>query len=132
MSDIAHFGEPERDPELEHALGHLDPAHDDPNYWMRFRGWVLSSAQLELARRRLAPPLTISDVVGAWARTLVPVAGVAAAAAALVLVTSQPADAPTPPALAEQLVSELPDESATLLLAPEGTEGIVAFAAEEF
>ncbi len=44
--------------ELAQALGLLDPAQQDPSYWVRFRSWVVSNAGAELARRRLVRELT--------------------------------------------------------------------------
>ena len=120
------------DMELADVLHNLDPAVDDPTYWTRFRGWVVSSAHLELARRRLVADLTVGDVVSSWARTLVPTAALAAALAGMLMVRSGASPAPGPLALEEQLVAEIPGETVPLLLALEGTEGIVTFASEDF
>ena len=60
-----------RDMILAESLEALDPARRDPNYWMRFRGAVLSAAGRELARRRLIQELTVEDVLTSWARTIV-------------------------------------------------------------
>ena len=72
-----------RDMELAEALTVIDPASQDPNYWLRFRTWVMSNAARELARRRLIVQLTVGDVMEAWARALVPAAMLAAMLAGL-------------------------------------------------
>lgn len=121
-----------RDMELAEALGSLDPASDDPNYWLRFRGWVTEGAAREMTRRRFMAQLTVGDVLTSWARTVVPTAVLAAALAGLLLLR-----APEPPAsplvgVEQLLVTEIPGETVPVLLTPEGTEGVVAFAAEIF
>ena len=116
-----------RDMELAEAFRALDPETYDPNYWLRFRGWVMSGASSELARRRL----TVGDVLSSWARTLVPTAVLAAAVAAMLLVRA-PAIDQTPIALEELLVTEIPVESQRVLLAPPQTESPFSFAAESF
>ena len=63
------------------ALAVLDPASHDPNYWFRFRSWVMSGAARELSRRRLVARLTVGDVLESWARALVPTAALVAALA---------------------------------------------------
>ena len=71
------------DRELAQALRSLDPATQDPNYWFRFRGWVMTRAAPELARRRVMARLTMGDVMSSWARAVVPTAVLAAARAAM-------------------------------------------------
>lgn len=124
--------DPGRDMELAEALESLDPALADPNYWMLFRGWVTAGAARELARRRLMAQLTVGDVLTAWARTVVPTAVLAAAVAGLLLLRS--VEPPTSPLVGveELLVTEIPSETVPVLLTPDGTEGVVAFAAEIF
>ena len=117
--------------ELAQALGLLDPAQQDPSYWVRFRSWVVSNAGAELARRRLIRELTVADVMSSWARVVVSTAALVAALAGLLLVRGA-----GPPALQlvgveELLVSEVEGETIPTLLAPE-TNGMVAFAAEIF
>ena len=117
--------------ELAQALGLLDPAQQDPSYWVRFRSWVVSNAGAELARRRLMHELTVADVMSSWARAVVSTAALVAALAGLMLVRGA-----GPPALQlvgveELLVSEVEGETIPTLLAPE-TNGTVAFAAEIF
>ena len=76
----------ERDREVEEALAALDPRHRDPNYWFRFRAWVMSGAARELARRRLMAQLTVGDVMESWARAVIPTAMLAAVLAGLILI----------------------------------------------
>jgi hypothetical protein len=62
----------------------------DPNYWLRFRWWVVSAAAAELARRRRQARLTVGDVVESWAGALVPTAALVAALAGMLLMKSEP------------------------------------------
>jgi len=103
---------------LSKALESLDPATEDPNYWVRFRGWVLTGAARELARRRLVAQLTVGDVMTSWARMVVPTAVLAAALAGVLLIRAE--------------ATTTPQEAVPLLLAPDATEGVVALAAEIF
>ena len=121
-----------RDMELAEAFRSLDPAVDDPNYWLRFRGWVMTGAARELARRRLMAQLTVGDVLTSWARTVVPTAVLAAALAGLLMLRSAESPGSDFIGLEELLVSEIPGETVPVLLTPEGNEGVVAFAAEIF
>ena len=136
MRDKAHDGsdyadELGQDEDLAQALGLLDPARQDPNYWFRFRSWVLSSAGAELARRRLMHELTVADVMSSWARAVVSTAALAAALAGLLLVRGADAPALQPVGVEELLVSEVEGETIPTLLAPT-TNGAVAFASEIF
>ena len=115
-----------RDLELESALSALDPASRDPNYWFRFRWWVMSGAAMELSRRRREVHLTVGDVLESWARALVPTAALVAALAGLLLMHE---DAPSEwhPAVAEELLlSEV--EGNTVQIDPTA----LTFAAEVF
>ena len=118
------------DVRLSRALASLDPATADPNYWFRFRGWVMTGAARELARRRLMAQLTVGDVMTSWARTVVPAAVLAAALAGMLLMRAEATTNPQPMGLEELLVSEIPGETVPLLLAPDATEGAVRFASE--
>ena len=95
------------DPELEAALSVFDPASRDPNYWFRFRWWVMSAAAMELARRRRAMRLTVGDVLESWARALLPTAALVAALAAMLLVRSEQAAEWPPVVVDELLLSEV-------------------------
>jgi len=121
-----------RDPQLAEILSSLDPAIDDPNYWLRFRGWVVAGAARELARRRLMAQVTVGDVMSSWARTLVPTAMLAAALAGMLLMRGPRVPEPRALALEEQLVREIPGETVPVLLTADGSEGVVAFAADTF
>ncbi len=119
------------DEELAQALGLLDPAQQDPNYWLSFRSWVLSNATAELARRRLMHELTVADVMSSWAGGVVSTAVLAAVLAGLLLVRGADDPPPPPVGVEELLVSEVEGETIPTLLAPE-TNGAVAFASEIF
>ena len=136
MRDNVHDGSEyadglSQDDELSQALGLLDPAQQDPNYWFRFRTWVLSNASAELARRRLMHELTVADVMSSWARAVVSTAALAAALAGLLLVRGAGPPTLQPVGVEELLVSEVEGETIPTLLAP-ATNGTVAFAAEIF
>ena len=136
MSDKAHdeshyADELGKDEELAQTLALLDPAQQDPNYWFRFRSWVLSNATAELARRRLMHELTVADVMSSWARGVVSAAALAAVLAGLLLVRGADDPAPPPVGVEELLVSEVEGETIPTLLAPE-TNGAVSFASEIF
>lgn len=119
-----------RDMMLADALRALDPAAVDPNYWFRFRSWVMTGAGRELARRRLMAELTISDVLTSWARTLVPTAALAAALATIVLMRAGAEPMEMHIGVEEMLVTEISSETAPILLAPETAAGLVAFASD--
>ncbi len=136
MRDNVHDGSRDADDlgpdeELAQVLGLLDPAQQDPNYWFRFRSWVLSNATAELARRRLMHELTVADVMSSWARGVVSAAALAAVLAGLLLVRGADDPAPPPVGVEELLVSEVEGETIPTLLAPE-TNGAVSFASEIF
>ncbi len=120
-----------RDMELAEALSVLDPARGDPNYWLRFRSWVMGAASRELARRRLLAQLTVEDVVQSWARAVVPTALATALVAGLLLVRSTALDAPLPVSVEELLVSEIEGETIPMMLEAAEAE-VVAFASEMF
>jgi hypothetical protein len=119
---------------LAEALRSLDPATEDPNYWLRFRSWVMSEAAFELARRRRIVELSVEDVLASWSRTLLPVA-MAAAVAAVAFIRSPQADAPTVVTVVgveELLVAEVREETQPVLLSPDAAAGIVAFASDVY
>jgi hypothetical protein len=117
---------------LGETLRYLDPAMSDPNYWFRFRGWVMTAAARELSRRRLMAQITVGDVMSSWARTVVPTALLAAALAGMMLVRTAPTPAARQMDLEELLLSEIPGETVPVLLAPDATAGVVAFVSEIF
>jgi len=120
-----------RDMVLAEVLEVLDPASQDPNYWFRFRGWVMTGAARELARRRLMAQLTVTDVLTSWGRTVVPTALLAAALAGIALLRA--GDSTAQPIGAEVLVvDDVTLEAAPVLLMPEAARGFVAFATDEF
>jgi hypothetical protein len=129
--DSDYAREFDQDEVLTQALGLLDPAQEDPKYWVRFRSWVLISAAAELARRRLIHELTVPDVMNSWARGVVSTAALAAALAGLMLVRGPGAPAPQPVGVEELIVSEVEGEAMPSLIPPQ-TNGAVAFASEIF
>ena len=121
-----------RDIELATALAVLDPAQPDPNYWMRFREWVVTSSAGELARRRLMVELTMGDVMSSWARTLVPAAVAAAAIAGFMLVRAPANDRQQVVSVEELLTSDVEGETIPVTLGEDDAEPAVAFASEIF
>lgn len=120
-----------QDPEIAAWLRALDPATEDPNYWLRFRSWVMESAGPELARRRILANVTVGDVLQSWSRTLVPTALLAAAVAGLALLRGPVMPESTPLGVEELLVSELTDDPIPAALAPE-VGNAVTFVADHF
>lgn len=120
------------DTEIHGALRAFDPGEGDAGYWTRFEGWVLSSASMELARRRRLASMTIGDVLVGWARALVPTAMVAAALAGLFLVRSSGADALPPLGLEEILASELQGLTILQISSPDAPGNPIALTAEMF
>ena len=119
-----------RDRELAEALFHIDPASQDPNYWLRFRTWVVNGATLELARRRMVAQMTVGDVVHSWARALVPTALLAAVLAGVLLWRF---GGSVPPMTVEELlVSEIQGETIPMMASPARTFEAVSFASESF
>jgi hypothetical protein len=118
-----------RDRDLAEALFHLDPASQDPRYWLRFRTWVMNGATLELARRRMVAQMTVGDVVHSWARALVPTALLAAVLAGILLwrVGSVP-----PMTVEELLISEIQGETIPMMASPSRSFEAVTFASEAF
>ena len=128
-AEMQEFGP---DPVLTEALAALDPASDDPNYWLRFRTWVMTEAATELVRRRMMVEVTVEDVLASWSRAVLPVA-MAAAVAAIALIRSPNVDAPpeaTAVGVEELLVVEVPEQTQPVLLSPDAATGIVAFASD--
>ena len=122
-----------RDMEVAELLGHLSPAVEDPNYWMRFKMRVLRAASPELARRRLMGDVTMADVLTSWARAVVPTAVLAAMAAGLVLVMhTHAAPAAAPARVEELLVAGMESEAIPTTLSRTESATQVAFAAERF
>ena len=120
-----------RDMELAEALSILDPARGDPNYWLRFRTWVMGAAARELTQRRLMAHLTVGDVMQSWARAVVPTALVTALFAGLLLIRASALNAPLPVSVEELLVSEIQGETIPAMVEADDV-GAVSFAAEIF
>lgn len=120
-----------QDPEVAEWLRTLDPGSEDPNYWLRFRSWVMESAGPELSRRRLLADVTVGDVLQSWSRTLVPTALLAAAVAGLALLRGPVAPEINPLGVEELLVSELGDDPIPAALAPQ-VGSAVTFVVDQF
>ena len=120
------------DLDLAEALARFDPEHQDPNYWYRFRQWILENAAGELARRRLIHELTVGEVITSWARTVVPVALLAAVLAGLLLMRDQSVVPVRSVGIEELLVSGVEGQTIPATLAPSETSDAVAFASEVF
>jgi hypothetical protein len=121
-----------RDMELADVLKRLAPEHADPNYWMRFREWVVSEAAGELARRRLVAHLTVSDVMSSWARALLPTAALAAALAGIILMRGPEDHLQQMVSVEELLVSDLEGETIPATLGPDTSGPAITFASEIF
>ena len=130
--DAAGTDELGRDMVLAETLGALDPATGDPGYWLRFRGWVLTEAAGELARRRLMAELTVADVLTSWSRAIVPTALLAAVMAGLLLMRSGSVHMLGSEAFEAPLTAELEMEIMPALIAPDAVAGIVAFASDTY
>ena len=120
------------DVELAEAFAHFNPEHQSPNYWICFRRWILENAATELARRRLIHELTVGEVITSWARTVVPVALLAAVLAGLLFSRNQSAVPVRPIGIEELLVSGVEGQTIPAALAPLETSDAVAFASEVF
>ena len=92
-------------------LGSLDPASEDPGFWIRVHGRVMASAKEELYRRQVTGHWTIAEVVFQWRKTLVPVTLLAATLAGIFVVAHEEPMAPLQTiALEEALVEGLVGE----------------------
>ena len=109
----------------------LDPAHDRPGYWERFRAEIMERAAFELARRRELARESVELVLSGWSRSLVPVAVAAAVVAAIMLgsETTQDQGPGTPLVLEEVLATDLGDEVLQTVIAGEAHASTVAFMA---
>jgi hypothetical protein len=122
----------ESDEAISRALREIDPGNTDRTYWVRFHSRVVSGARRELARRRMLADLTVSDLLAAWARALVPAAGVAAALASVTLARSDAPVLERHVGVEALLVSEVPEDALPTLMWDDEDESVVAFAAEVF
>ena len=109
----------------------LDPAHDRPGYWERFRAEIMERAAFELARRRELARESVELVLSGWSRSLVPVAVDEAVIAAIMLgsETTQDPGPGTPLVLEEVLATDLGDEVLQTVIAGEAHASAVAFMA---
>lgn len=109
----------------------LDPAHDRPGYWERFRAEIMERAAFELARRRELARESVELVLSGWSRSLVPVAAAAAVIAAIMLGSENTQDPGpgTPLVLEEVLATDFGDEVLQTVIAGEAHASAVAFMA---
>ncbi len=109
----------------------LDPAHDRPGYWERFRAEIMERAAFELARRRELARESVELVLSGWSRSLVPVAVAAAVIAAIMLGSENTQDPGqgTPLVLEDVLSTDLGDEVLQTVIAGEAHASAVAFMA---
>ena len=121
-----NIGELVQDMVLAERLAALDPASEDPNYWLRFRGRVMTDAARALAQRRLIAEITVADVLASWGRAIIPTAALAAALAGVLLVRTG-ADTTTPEV---SPVAQL--EAVPVTLAPSSAASFVATLPEGF
>ena len=92
-SDVwkARFG-PQGDdgpPGQDHDLAILDPGHDDPGYWFRFRSLVMARVADELTRRRLAEEMGVAGLLQSWSGTVIRAAAIAAVIAGVLFLRGQ-------------------------------------------
>lgn len=118
-----------RDMALAGALEALNPESFDPSYWLRFKGWVLTEAGPELARRRLMAELTVVDVLTSWSRAIFPTALAAAVLAGMVLVRAGTLNFSTAPG---SEIAAADFEVEPVLLSPDAAAGLVAFASDTY
>ena len=87
------------------ALEALDPGHERPGYWSRFRIRILEGAAFELARRREAARETVAAVLSGWSRSLIPVAAAAALIASIMIANeARQQDEPAPRLVLEDML----------------------------
>jgi hypothetical protein len=101
----------------------LDPASTDPGFWVRFHGRVMDRAKNELTRRRMAGEWSVAEVVFQWRKPLIPLTLLAASLAGVFVMSHEepgPVSAPTPIALEEALVQDLPGDPIPIVLATTG------------
>jgi len=109
----------------------LDPAHDSPGYWERFRAEIMERAAFELARRRDRARESVELVLSGWSRSLIPVALAAAVIAAIMVGGEAVRDSGpgTPLVLEDVLASDFSDEVLETAITGEAHSSPVAFMA---
>jgi len=112
-------------------LESLDPGSKDPGFWLRFHSRVMAEARDELARRRMTGNLSITDVVFAWRKALVPMTLLAAAMAGILLFGHQQQPPVQMVALEEVLTEDLNLFDQSGVISPEGVAHLGIFAASE-
>ena len=109
----------------------LDPAHDSPGYWERFRAEIMERAAFELARRRDRARESVELVLSGWSRSLIPVALAAAVIAAIMVGSEAVRDSGpgVPLVLEDVLASDFSDEVLETAITGEAHSSSVAFMA---
>ncbi len=112
-------------------LAVMDPGHDRPGYWDRFRAAVLKRAAFELARRRRLARESVGAVLSGWSRRLIPVAAAAAAIAAFLVGSEvrQAVDSAPPLLLEDVLANEVEDGAFQAVMSGREPANPVAFMA---
>jgi len=109
----------------------LDPAHDRPGYWERFRAEIMERAAFELARRRDRARESVELVLSGWSRSLIPVALAAAVIAAIMVGSEAVRDSGSgaPLVLEDVLATDFSDEVLETAITGEAHSSSVAFMA---
>ena len=81
-----------KEPDAKVRLDVLDPAADDPGYWLRFQRTIVHRAGPTMADRRRRSHVTLGSVLFTWGRMILPVAAVGAGVAAVLLARTAPSD----------------------------------------
>ena len=79
-----------KEPDAKVRLDVLDPAADDPGYWLRFQRTIVHRARPTMADRRNRSHVTLEGVLFTWGRLILPLAAVAAGVAAVLLARAAP------------------------------------------
>jgi len=109
----------------------LDPAHDRPGYWERFRAEIMERAAFELARRRDRARESVELVLSGWSRSLIPVALAAAVIAAIMVGSEAVRDSGSGAPLVREdvLATDFSDEVLETAITGEAHSSSVAFMA---
>jgi hypothetical protein len=103
-------------PDAKVRLDVLDPALDDPGYWLRFQRTIAHRTGPTLAERRRRSDVTLEGVLFTWGRMILPVAAVAVGVGVVLLVRSAPSGSLVEVAGVEDVLER-----------PTGTEPLPAF-----
>lgn len=121
-----------RDMVVAERLAVLDPASEDPNYWLRFRAGVMGDAARALAQRRLIADLTVADVLTSWGRAIVPAALAAAMGGIMLLRAGSVEVTPQQVEVVELFPVPVAVMEVPTLLSPDQAVGFAALGPEAF